>query len=43
MIGRRIEQEETAPVHPVIFAFLLLGGVALVWGVFKMAGKEAKK
>ena len=43
MIGRRIEQEEPVGVHPVLPAFLLLGGVALVWGAFKMAEKEGKK
>jgi len=39
MLGRRIEQEESATINPVIIALLLLGGVALVWGTLKIAEK----
>lgn len=46
MVGRRVEQEEPEPAHPVIIviqSLLLLGGVFLVWGILKMAERESKK
>lgn len=45
MTARMSENEELIPepLNAILIGLMLLGGVALVWGVFKVAEKESKK